>query len=232
MEEHQMNKFISVLCVLIIICSSQLAYGSIVYSNPYSSSSTNAYQSWHNTVTGTLRHQVFTDFYWDGTYSITDFHFWGTNVYNPTAVEKFTFQVYTNDDINMPGDLVYEEVIPGNGGATFVETNPNYGLDVYKYGFDLGAAFNPVNAGYYWFSVYGHNTDGLEWYWAQGDGQVGNPDWQHFLMNHPVEDDIWRNTGENDFAFEISTDTIIPEPGTLALLSLGLIGLAFRRKKK
>jgi PEP-CTERM motif len=230
-EELLMKKLTALFCIFVVVFSSQLAFGNVVFSNPYSDNSTNAYSSLYNTTDDYLLHQSFTDYYWDGTYSITDFHFWGTSYDGQTSMEGFTFQIWSDNGGDMPGALVYEEYISGNAGATFEAYNNSYYLDVFKYGFDLGTTFNPVNAGYYWFSVYAHNPLENNWFWAMGDGQVNSPDWQHAYLNDPASE-YWYNPSEGDFAFEITSGTVIPEPTTLTLLGLGLIGLAIRRKKK
>lgn len=200
----------------------------VVYSNPYSPNSTNAWASaTYMDVTGALIEQYcFADYYWDGSFDITDFHWWGATW--DEQITGFTFEIWSHDGgSGKPGSLMYQEFFAGDAGATYFDYNSNYSLDVFKYGVDLSAPFNPGVADYYWFSVYAHTTDNW-WFWALGDGVQFNGDWA------TLPPDYWEQVGlyDGDFAFELTGGDPIPEPATMILVGLGLLGMAARRRMK
>ncbi len=221
-----------ITAVLIIAFGASHAFAvppdNIVYSNPYSSNSTNAWASAYVNDGELLFEQYcYADYYWDGSVDLTDFHWWGTPE-SGIQISGFTLEIWSNNGgSNMPDGLMYSEYFAGDAGATFVETNASYGYDIYKYGIDLSTPFSPGVADYYWFSIYAH-TDVHWWYWALGDGVQYNGDWGY------VPPDIWEQVGpyDGDFAFELTGGDPIPEPATMILVGLGLLGMAARRKLK
>jgi len=214
------------LLFIMVLSNSAFAIGDVVYSRPYDNTSTNSYSSVY--ALGELYHQCFADFYYDGSFTMSDFHWWGAP-HDPFDISGFTFQIYSSAaGAAAPGALVYEEFFTGDANAQYFATNPNYGLDVYKYGIDLTTPFTPMETGYYWFSVYATTIE-TNWFWALGSGVEFNQDWQHADI---PSGGYWQHPVEGDFAYEITGTNVIPEPGTLILLGLGLMGLAARRFKK
>jgi hypothetical protein len=210
---------------IVILSNSVFAVGDVIFSRPYDNTNYPAYSSVY--AFDQLYHQCFTDFYYDGSFTMTDFHWWGMG-YDIPDINGFTFQIYSNAaGAPAPGALLYDEYFAGDANAQYFDTNPQYG-DVYKYGIDLTTPFTPLETGYYWFSVYAH-TGSSNWFWSLGSGYDFNRDWQNAEISG---DPFWQNPAEGDFAFEITGTNVIPEPGTLILLGLGLLGLAARRIKR
>ena len=217
-------KRIALLTVaLVTLCCASSALGITVFSNPYDPNSTVAHSSIYYLPQDELIHQCFADYLWEDQFYMTDFHWWGLPYGD---VEGFTFQVWSHDDASgLPSGLLYEEYFAGDAGETYVDGNQG---GVYEYGIDLGTAFMPAGPGPVWFSVFAHSSD--NWFWAEGDGTVFNEDWQHQNMDTPS--DYWDHPatlGGTDFAYEITSVDPIPEPATIALLSLG--GLLLRKRR-
>lgn len=225
-----MNRLVWLVAVLIIAFGASQAAAVVVYSNPYDPNSTNAYSSWNQVGGEGLYHQSFADYMWEDPFYMTDFHWWGIPYVGESQMfDGFTFQVWGHDVASgRPGSILFEEFFAGNAGQTFVETNAYLGRDVFKYGIDLTTPFRPMGAGHYWFSVIAHSAD--NWFWAQTSQTTWDADWQHANIPFPGAE-YWDHPTEGvDFAYEITTGDPIPEPATMILVGLGLLGMAARRK--
>jgi hypothetical protein len=161
---------------------------------------------------------------------LTDFHFWGTDLI--PGIDGFTFEIWANEGTG-PGSMLYSEYLSIGGlSSNFVETNAYYNYDVFKYGFDLATPFTPETVGKYWFTVYADENPSTftnHWYWAMSESFSGQYDWV-------TVSEVWMHTSElgetADFAFELTTyDAVVPEPTTLLLLGLGLMGIGVYRRK-
>lgn len=220
------------LAILILLAAVPVLRAEVFYSHAYDENSTNAVPSFYYSLDDGL-HQCFADYYWDGTYALTDFHWWGM----PRATSSnddiagFVFQIYDQAvGAALPGNKLYEQYVAGDANATVVDHNDNFGYDVCSYWLDLTTPFTLATTGNLWFSVYAVSNGNLDnWYWALGD-------------DDPFEDDLfyaylssWEHIYDLDpnltdgFAFELTGEQTIPEPTTLALLGLGLFGIALRR---
>ncbi len=223
---------------LIIICfamilflsTSAYSYGNVIFSNPYDENDPSGFSS--ASISDGVANHCYTDFYYDGNYSITDFHWWGTPRIPDASAELlgFTFQIWSNaDGADAPGTLLYNEFIEGNAGATYVD-DALWG--VYKHGFDLSTPFSG-SKGKLWFSVFANMIESTQpyaytnWFWATGENVVGTNDWIQTSVYSP--NSSWIQT-QRDMAFEVTST--IPEPATLCLLGLGIIGLALRKRNK
>jgi hypothetical protein len=211
---------LAVLTMAILCASASVLASPVVFSNPYDVNSTNAYSSANGL------HQSVADYDYDGSFSITDFHWWGIPY---GTVPGFRFEIWSDDGTGLPGTNVYFENIIGDAGATAVGDQVS-GLDVYKYGFDLATPFSGPG-GKYWFSVVGLGQE--NWFWALSGSRQFNDDLQYVgTIGGTI---VLGNPYENDFAFEISSgSSVVPEPATMTLFGLGLLGsaLAARRSKK
>ncbi len=213
-------KTIITFAFLVILLASGAANATVIFSNPYSSSSTNALSSfWYNSF-GPY-HQSFADYDWGGSGSITDFHWWGSYGGATNNLTGFTFEIWSNDEsTGKPMTKVYDQFLSGNAGETYFETNASIG-DIYQYSLNLDTPFT-LGAGKYWFSILAHNY-GENWFWAQSSGVSGSPDWQHQSMQQ--DPSYWANVNGGDLAFELSgpDGNVVPEPASLTLICLGLL---------
>ena len=80
---------LAVVALLIV----PVAQASVQFSHPYDENSTNAFSSFAYPGEGPT-HQSFADYYWDGSFTITDFHWWGVPDVPEVPVEGFWFQIY------------------------------------------------------------------------------------------------------------------------------------------
>lgn len=216
------------LLAIALLAFAPTVQATVFYSNPYSSSSTDAWSSFYQPEDNPY-FQSYADYYYDGSFEMTDFHWWGGPYDYNTDIDHFVFQIYDHDgSASRPGSLLYEQSVAGDAGASYVESRPDLSLDIYSYSLYLDTPFMPVSPGYYWFSIYAVGDGDLSnWFWAQGSGYHFNNDVQYWYG-----DQYWNEDMEADFAFELTGCDTVPEPATLSLFGLGLVGLAFRRRKK
>ena len=106
-----------------------------------------------------------------------------------------------------------------------------FGLDIYNY----ESAISPLDlaAGSYWLSIVNNtvgDAEGQRWSWAATDGRVGaNARFRQSVGTPLTNADPWVNEASIDVAFSI---VAVPEPGTLALLGFGLLGMGAARRRK
>jgi hypothetical protein len=210
---------LAVLTIAILCASVNVFAGQVVFSNPYDVNSISLYSS----TTGL--YQCVVDYDYNGSFSITDFHWWGSQIGD---YDGFRFEIWSDNGSGLPGTNVYTESIVGDAGATATGDQVSF-YDIYKYGFDLATPFSGA-AGKYWFSVVG--TAQGAWLWAVSGSRQFLNDLQY---NVAIGGTIYNGSPwENDFAFEISSgSSVVPEPATMTLFGLGLLGsaLAARRSK-
>jgi hypothetical protein len=174
---------------------------------------------------GTSRN--FDDFTLANSAQVTDVHWWGRS---NSGGDNFTFTIYNNVPYTPAPGTGETDGKPGN--AIFSTT----GVLVTKESVNIGTSATPIYATYYstdlvdpfdaspgiryWLSIYNAAAD-ADWGWQQAN-LAGNGAW---LLQSPSN---WLARG--DRAFQL-TGTV-PEPGTLALLGLGLAGLAAAPRRK
>ena len=160
---------------------------------------------------------------------ITDVHWFG--VYDGDIADDFFINIYADDGFGAPtvlGTEIYSENI-GDVGRSITEFDV-FGFVVYEY-WAFVPEFEAIVGNYYWLSIVNAGSATSDWYWsfdrAGGNGvstEFGN---------------IWLPVGDR-LAFSLTNDSVgltndsvgVPEPSTLMLMGIGLVGLGWIGRKK
>jgi len=225
-------------CVSCLALAGALAIGSvsiasagpILYSQPatFLPTAGSAYTSEIATDLGGTVFQVWDNFVlaaggyigavtWQGIY---------VNDLGATFVDATSFDVrFYADAAGAPGAQLYNASFPvGDTHQTFVGTQSWFGNDspVFNYEVSLPAAFTAAAGTQYWLSIVAHSpTFRPVWAWTAGTG--GNDSSVQDLVLDAAPPYL---VGQ-DRAF-----TLVPEPASLALLSMGLFALRARAKNR
>ena len=212
---------------MVMMVANALASPTVFVTNPYTSnvSPIAALAESHN---GVLAIQSYTDVDYDGSYKITDFHWWGMEPMFAQNLNGFRLQIFANSVSDAPGSEVYSEFFDSSIVAM------NDGPDVWdtKYGVNLTTPFAGA-AGKYWFSVTADLSGYGMWGWTLTQGKrLGHDDWQYY--KDPPGTWGLHTEDPGDLSFEVTGESLVPEPASLTLFGIGLAsGLAaIRRRKK
>jgi hypothetical protein len=117
-----------------------------------------------------------------------------------------------------PGGLLTQFATPDLSGALAART------------FIPSSAVTLLAGVQYWFVV-GTNSEGFDWAYTEGNGSTG----PGAILNFADSSDAgatWNyRDPENPYFIEVSGD-VVPEPGTLLLAGLGLVGLGTRGQRR
>jgi hypothetical protein len=156
-------------------------------------------------------------------YNVDEFQ-WVGGYFNPSVQGVMTGATLTfyADAGNTPGAVLAQYSGPGNFGETFIGTDA-FGDPMYLYDGLLGTPFAAAAGTQYWVSIVPDVGFPPQWGWGTSS-DADHYGWQCFFGTCGAV--------STDFAFALNGTSSVPEPGTLALMGSGLLGLAgiIRRK--
>jgi hypothetical protein len=224
-------KFLLFLAIALMVATASAFASPVVLSNPYDVNSPSALTSSRNN--GVLTSVCWSDFYYDGSYEITDFHWSGAMSTNDlSALDGFWFSIYDQSG-GLPQNIVYSQFVTGTANATANGDLLAGFIEAYDFSLDLSAPWAAA-VGTYYFSVLGECSGEFydTFYWGVSGSQYGADDLQYDFATPG-----WSNVyTEGDLAWEVTGNylNVVPEPATMSLFGLGLLGTgltAGRRKK-
>jgi hypothetical protein len=154
--------------------------------------------------------------------TIHDVHWWGFHVPSiSSGFNDFTFTFYS-DAAGLPGSVLLT-----TGGSLVIEDDTNPGSPVVYdkfYSSFLDSPFEAVGGVTYWLSIFNGASDAA-WAWrsSSDDGEL--------IARTNLDPIDWSQTLTVNLNFQLTTKSV-PVPATLALMSIGLVGLGCRRHKQ
>ncbi|MCP4644609.1 MAG: PEP-CTERM sorting domain-containing protein [bacterium] len=168
----------------------------------------------------------------EGSATVTDLHWWGFYAFAGTpGTDNFAVFI-TGDNSGEPDPTDLElSLTPGDIGRTDtgddIEVFTGFSVDVYEYWLDIDPLVLQPGVTY-WVGI--ANATQLDqdddWYWATSDVDSGDA-----VGFNGVS---FSSLGSS-FAFNLTNDNlegVIPEPASMALLGLGLVGVACRARRR
>lgn len=175
----------------------------------------------------------FEDFRLSAAATITDIRWWGSvtripGVYDPlSGPMAFTISFYANDGIFPSSTPIYQQVVSATGS----DASPMYG--VFQFDAHLSTPVDLAGGEVLWISIAGHDlaaghSFAIPFEWGSATADAPGALLPGIAASQfPGSDPFLQGTR---LAFVLESNPI-PEPGTLSLLGLGVVGLAFVRRR-
>lgn len=154
---------------------------------------------------------------------VTDVH-WTGGYFSPSQqspISSFLIQIWS--DAGGPAAVLFSETVAGAPNETSLGTVGS--VSVFSYDVDLSNGFVALAGTTYWLSIQANLAYPPQWGWATSTGGDGVA-FQDF-SGRP------RTRVNTDLAFSLTgTAATVPEPGTVALVALALLGTAVTSRRK
>jgi hypothetical protein len=158
------------------------------------------------------------DFSLSSATSVAGVIFWGRQA----TGSSFELTIY-NDLAGLPGSAVGSESISVSSMLVSDSgLNDQSANDIYEYRADFVNPISLSGSTPYWFGV---RYEGGDWRWYESVS----------TGTHALQSGSGWASFPGDMAFQLSDSAVVPEPGSIAVLSFAAVGLAFgawRRRKK
>jgi hypothetical protein len=167
--------------------------------------------------------QITDDFTLANETAIRDIHWFGSPELATAAPTQFLIQIFsslgtTPETSTSVFDLTVNEWITSDTGIDDFNDRR-----IYEYGIEIPELL--LEAGTYWLSVF---ENSVWWTWANSTSNGNTNAFQPL----PTGSGEWEEVGR-EMAFNLTDDLpTLPEPTTVALLAVGIVGLGYKRYRR